>query len=79
MVDRRNPWLVVLWMLAALLLAAGAWLGWQATLAPTGTGTDVVPVLVLPVVFASLAPWVLGAGVGALAGAVIAHATRRRA
>ena len=76
MVQERNPWLVVLWVLAAVLVASGAWLVWQSTLSASGTGADVVPVFVLPAVFSALAPWVLGAGLAAVVGAVFVHAQR---
>ena len=76
MVQRRNGWLVLLWVLSALLLGAGAWLVWQTTLASSGTGADVVPVFILPTVFSALAPWVLGAGLAGLVGAVFVHAQR---
>ena len=77
MVDRRNPWLVVLWVLAVLLIAAGGFVIVQTTLPASGTGDSVVPVFVLPVVFAALAPWLLGTGLAALVGAVFVHAQRR--
>ena len=76
MVQQRNPWLVALWVLAALLVVSGAWLVWQSTLDSGGTGADVVPVFVLPVVFSALAPWVLGTGLAAVVGAVFVQAQR---
>ena len=76
MVHQRNPWLAILWALAAALVISGAWLVWQSTLSASGTGADVVPVFVLPAVFSALAPWVLGAGLAALVGAVFEHAQR---
>ena len=76
MVQQRNPWLAVLWVLAAVLVVVGAWFAWQSGLPDTGTGADVVPVFVLPAVFSALAPWVLGTGLAALVGAVFVHAQR---
>ncbi len=74
MVEQRNPWLIVLWILAVLLIAAG---GFTLTQTAQSTGADVVPVLILPVVFAALAPWLLGVGLAALVGAVFVQAIRR--
>ena len=71
---RRNPWLILLWALAVLLIAAGAFVISQN--APVA-GDTVVPVLVLPVVFTALAPWLLGTGLAALVAAVMVKALRR--
>ena len=76
MVDRRNPWLVVLWVLAVVLLAAGGWLLSQTSLSDTGTGDSVVPVFILPAVYSALVPWLIGTGLAALVGAVFVHAQR---
>ena len=75
----RNPWLVVLWSLAAAFIAAGVWATAQAevTLA-TPNADNSVTYYVLPYVLQALAPWVLAAGLGALVSAVVIHAVRWR-
>lgn len=74
-IPRRNPWLVILWALAVVLIAVGSFLLTQTSAV---AGAEVVSVLVLPVVFAALAPWVLGVGLGALVAAVFAQSIRWR-
>jgi hypothetical protein len=73
---RRNPWLVVLWVLGALMTVgglAGLIRGLQADPNPT----DVLEV-VLPQVLLVVAPWLVGVGLATLAGAVFLHAVRWR-
>ena len=73
--DKRptNPWLVVLWVLAVALTAAGGFMVSQTAQPATG---GLVPVLVLPAVYTALAPWVLGVGLGAVVAAVCVQAIR---
>ncbi len=71
---RRNPWLILLWVLAAVLIVAGAFVISQTT--STG-GDTATAVIVLPVVFAALAPWLIGTGLAALVGAVFVNALRQ--
>lgn len=73
----RNPWLVLLWVVAGVLLGAGAALISQSGPA-AGTGDSVVPVFVLPAVVLALAPWLVGTGLAAVVGAVLVHALRWR-
>ena len=77
MVDSRsrNPWLVALWSLSALLVVVGALL---LALSPTVTSGGVVRVFVLPAVALALAPWTLGTGLAGLIGAVFVQALRWR-
>ena len=70
----RNPWLIALWILAALLLLTGAFLLTQS--APV-VGDSVIPVYVLPAVVLALAPWLVGTGLAAVVGATLVHALRR--
>ncbi len=72
---RRNPWLIALWILAFLLLAAGGFLLSQSGTATTG---GIVPYFVLPAIALSLAPWLIGTGLAAVVGAVLVHALRWR-
>ncbi|MBU1589113.1 MAG: hypothetical protein KKH51_14395 [Actinobacteria bacterium] len=72
---RRNPWLIALWILAFLLLAAGALLLSQSGTVTTG---GIVPYFVLPAIALSLAPWLIGTGLAAVVGAVLVHALRWR-
>lgn len=72
---RRNPWLIALWILAAALLAAGAFLLSQSGTVTTG---GIVPYFVLPAIALSLAPWLIGTGLAAVVGAVLVHALRWR-
>lgn len=71
----RNPWLVALWVVSAVLVAAGALL---VALSPAVTTGGVFRVFVLPEVALVLAPWTLGTGLAGLIGAVFVQALRWR-
>jgi len=73
-VVQRNGWLIALWVIGGVLLAAG---GFLLTQTVVGSGRDVVPVMVLPVVFGALAPWLVGVGLAAIVGAVFVKASQR--
>ena len=87
--NRRNPWLVLLWVLAVILTCAGFWAqlyGIELTrgkhlgyVIGTGEGTtfsapSVIDFYVLPVVLASFAPWLVAMGLAAAVGATLVHA-----
>ena len=75
----RNPWLVVLWALAIALISAGVWGTWQAELTLASPNLEnSVSYYVLPSVLQAICPWLVGAGLGALVGAVTIHAVRWR-
>ncbi|CAN5345909.1 hypothetical protein BH11ACT4_BH11ACT4_16090 [soil metagenome] len=73
---QRNPWLVVLWVLGAVLLGGGvAGYVWAASQAnPDYEVTGVV----YPAVVRALAPWVTVVGLGAVVLAVYVQAVQWR-
>jgi hypothetical protein len=73
----RNPWMPVLWVLSALMIAGGTWGLWQAAvLAGTQDPAADVWSSVLPVVLGAVAPWLVGVGLATLSGVVLLHAAR---
>ena len=73
----RNPWLVVLWLLAVGLLASGLGALWYSqTLLAVPNPDSVQEFYVIPAVLAALAPWFVLVGLAALVGVVFLHAVR---
>ena len=72
----RNPWLVVLWVLAGTLLAAGVG-GYLWAVTQKNPDYEVTSV-VYPAVVAALAPWLVTVALLALVLAVFVHALRWR-
>jgi len=84
----RNPWLIVLWVLGFVLLAVGMWGLVQAAeraADPTyvmveGYGSEqyrapgVEDFYVVPIILASLAPWLVALGIGSIIAAATVHA-----
>ncbi len=76
---RGNPWVVVLWVLALGLSAAGLWATWYAQdLYASPTIGNVESYYVMPAVLSAIAPWLLGVGLLALVAVVFLHAVRWR-
>lgn len=72
---RPNPWMLVLWLLAATLTGAGVTS--LAVLAfTTRDSSSVREFYVVPAVLGGLTPWLLGLGVAAAVGALVLHAVR---
>ena len=85
---RRNPWLIVLWVLGFVLLAVGMWGLVQAAeraADPTyvmveGYGSEqyrapgVEDFYVVPIILASLSPWLAALGIGSIIAAATVHA-----
>jgi hypothetical protein len=85
---RRNPWLIVLWIIGIALTALGLWGLFQAAeraLDPTyvlvaGYGSeqyrtpDVEDFYVVPIILASLSPWLTALGIGSIIAASTVHA-----
>ena len=76
---RGNPWVVVLWVLAALFTATGAWALWQSEVQLESPNLDnAITFTVFPQVMRALAPWLVGAGLACLVLVVFLHAVRWR-
>ena len=76
---RRNPWMIVLWILAALLLAGGAYGLWQSEVTLNTPNVDnTVTFYVFPRILQAVAPWLFGVGLATLAGVVFVHAVQWR-
>jgi hypothetical protein len=76
---RRNPWLIVLWMLGALMLAGGLgglWLVQMLLSAPNPESAS--SFYVVPVVLQSVAPWLAVVGLLTIVGVIFVHAVRWR-
>jgi hypothetical protein len=85
---RRNPWLIVLWLLGILLTALGLWGLFQAAERATdpayvlvsGYGSEqyrapgVEDFYVIPIILASLSPWLTALGIGSIIAASTVHA-----
>ena len=76
---RGNPWVVVLWVLAVLFIAAGVWALWQSEVQLNSPNLDnVVTFYVFPDIMQALAPWLVGAGLACLVLVVFLHAIHWR-
>jgi len=87
---RRNPWLVVLWVLGILLTLAGLWGLFQAAeramdpayVLVAGYGSEqyrapgVEDFYVIPIILASLSPWLTALGIGSIIAASTVHAVQ---
>lgn len=87
---RRNPWLIVLWILGVLLTAAGLWGLFQAAeramdpayVLVAGYGSEqyrapgVEDFYVIPIILASLSPWLTALGIGSIIAASTVHAVQ---
>jgi len=87
---RRNPWLIVLWVLGILLTIAGLWGLFQAAeramdpayVLVAGYGSEqyrapgVEDFYVVPIILASLSPWLTALGIGSIIAASTVHAVQ---
>lgn len=74
---RGNPWVVVLWVLGALLTGGGLWAFWQSQ--AMREGVDSVPSdYVFPVILEGVAPWLVLVGLATLIATVFLYAVRWR-
>jgi hypothetical protein len=76
---RRNPWLIVLWILAVVLTATGAtalYYSEQALNAPNPENS--VAFSVSAGLLQSVGPWLFGVGLATLSGVVFVHAVQWR-
>ncbi|MCU1410599.1 MAG: hypothetical protein JWR04_1306 [Rhodoglobus sp.] len=75
----RNPWLIVLWVLAVVFTAAGAAALYYSTLALSSPNLDnTVTFYVVPQLLQAVAPWLVGVGLATLSGVVFVHAVQWR-
>jgi hypothetical protein len=76
---RGNPWVVVLWVLAALFTATGLWALWQSEVQLQWPNLEnAITFYVFPSIMQALAPWLVGAGFACLVLVVFLHAVRWR-
>lgn len=76
---RGNPWIVVLWVLAAVFTATGVWALWQSEVQLNSPNLDnTVTFYVIPYIMQALAPWLVGAGLACFVLVVFLHAIRWR-
>ena len=78
-----NPWVTVLWVIAAVFVVAGVAGQTFAQTSVRGSvslaGADVFMTYVVPSVLQSICPWLVLTGLAALVGVVFLHAVRWRA
>ncbi|CAN5350158.1 hypothetical protein BH11ACT5_BH11ACT5_12210 [soil metagenome] len=76
---RRNPWLAVLWVLAAVFTASGTAALYYSTLALSSPNLDnTVTFYVIPQLLQAVAPWLVGVGLATFSGVVFVHAAQWR-
>ena len=76
---RRNPWLALLWILAAVFTASGAAALYYSTLALSSPNLDnTVTFYVFPQLLQAVAPWLVGVGLATFSGVVFVHAAQWR-
>lgn len=76
---RRNPWLAVLWTMAAVFTLAGAAALYYSTLALSSPNLDnTVTFYVFPQLLQAVAPWLVGVGLATFSGVVFVHAVQWR-
>jgi hypothetical protein len=76
---RGNPWMRVLWAVAAVFTIGGVVATWQSqVLFSTPNGENALDYYVWPTLLQTLAPWFTFAGLVAGIGAVFLHASRWR-
>jgi hypothetical protein len=76
---RRNPWLVVLWILAIAFTASGIAALYYSTAALSSPNLDnTVAFYVVPQLVQAVAPWLVGVGLATLSGVVFVHAVQWR-
>jgi len=74
----RNPWLALLWVLAALLTLGGVAALLVVGAVELAPPSDPFTFYVLTALLAGLAPWLVAAGVFGMVGAVFIHALEWR-
>ena len=75
--QRRNPWMVVLWVLGFALLIFGVSAEWVSrSMLLAANFNTVQEFYVIPKTLESLAPWFVAVGLASIVGVVFLHAVR---
>ena len=73
----RNPWIVVLWVLAIVLLAFGLASEWISnSLLLASNFNSVQEFYIIPKTLEAVAPWFVAVGLASVVGVVFLHAVR---
>ncbi len=75
--QRRNPWMIVLWVLGFALLIFGVSAEWVSrSMLLAANFNTVQEFYVIPKTLESLAPWFVAVGLASIVGVVFLHAVR---